>query len=477
MLALALSSDVQAIGLGEAAGQAIIGQPLYLEIPVLPGAGNLPDGTCFQVRHGFSEIHQEFALRRARVQLVRQQDVARLVLTADVIRDPVVNFSIAVGCGFEYVREYLILPNLSAAQTEALPVPAQTQLPQVHHLPQLPQLPQAPARPLLPSPEDAVLSIGSDTTLETLAGKKYPLQPKARQKFILMMLHANPVVAARDSLISAGSELQVPQGLPKRRTKPAPAAVAGKSDRRTPPTLPAAATSSAKMQDKLVIGAGVVAGAAGVDESEARIVADLELLIPVLKQQNQFQDALIRKLARLEGDYTRLQERFTRMEERVNRINADWMVEKNIPKSTNPDLLQLVIAAIAGGSIMALILLALQRWQARQHAAKGEQRSDERASLTQAASAAAPYAPYAAVPISPIPQNSIAPQLPSVSPPAATPAAATASDAAAAPQNCVVAQLLDFPLGALPSETPPNPPPAERLPALDFSVQQKVQTP
>jgi hypothetical protein len=378
------------LGLGEATGQVVIGQPLRVEIPLLGTDGNQFASSCFRVRPPVADIGNEFALRNGSIQVVGERGATKLVVTtATPIREPLIGFAIAAGCGFELSKDYVLLtifPNDSGAEV-ALPQPAQRPT-----LPgttvSAPAAPPAPstaptvapvtARPALlaaarrtaPPPKtmaatssDQTLRVDADATLEDLARQRYPLQPKARKKFMRMMAEANPGLSTNDAVIAAGSELQVPKGLPQRRTGPyleegataKPAQVAAPATASSPVAKPAPAG-----KDRLVVGGGG-------EMSEAKLLAEAERLTTILIEQTKFQDAVTETITKLEGTYSKLQKHYASLDNRVNRIEAERLAEKQAPKPASFDFFELLLAVLSGGVIGGLLLYVFQRQQMRRN--------------------------------------------------------------------------------------------------------------
>ncbi|MBI4985801.1 MAG: hypothetical protein HZC24_10810 [Rhodocyclales bacterium] len=386
-LILALSTgNALALGLGEASGQAVFGQPLRVEIPLLGAGGNMPAASCFRVRAPVAEIGNEYVLRNSRIQVVAEQGVSKLIVTsAALVREPFVAFAVTAACGFELTKDYVLLAAFptDAAPEVALPRPAAPQAPvvaaaQVAVAPAtapsaVPAVATAGVKPVAASasgnaaaaPDDKRLRIAADTTLEALAQQKYPLQPKAREKFMRMMAQANPELTSHSGAIAAGTELQVPPGLPQRRTgpylgegKPAAAARPAAPEATAPAADAAPTVRTAKVQspgkDRLVLGRGV-------ELSEAKLMAEAERLAAVLQEQTSTQQAVADNLAKLEASYGELQKRYGQLENRLNRVESERLAEKQAPQPASFDFVELILAIAAGGALGGLLLHGYQR--------------------------------------------------------------------------------------------------------------------
>lgn len=331
VVALAAAGRVSAIGLGSASAEAVLGQPLRVEIPLLGVTGERPAAACFQVRPPQVATEPGYALRAARVEVVGERAGARLVVsTAAPLREPVVEFGIAVACGFDLTRDYLLL----SSPPERLP-PAAAAAPATVSPPVTAAPPQRPAAPAAAA--GTRLRVAADTTLVELARRHYPLQPKAREKYIRMMREANPELV--DGVVPADVQLAVPPGLPLRReSRYRPRAEAAK---------PAA-------RDVLRLGVAP-------ERSPAELLAEAERLAGVLLQQQRMENELVDNLARLEKAFTDLKQHYVSVEERMARIEAERAAEKAATKSGPVGLLELLLAVLAGGALGGLGLHSYNR--------------------------------------------------------------------------------------------------------------------
>lgn len=362
-LALLLTGNAFALGLGEATGQPVLGQPLRLEIPLLGSGGSVPAANCFSVQAPQAEIGNDFALRHARILVVGDRGGAKLVVTtANGVREPIIGFAIAAACGFGLAKDYVLLSAMPTEAPQVAPPPAVAEPPGAVAPPAL-----KPAPAALPAAAAGnLLRIDAAVTLEALARQKYPLQPKAREKFMRMMAQANPGLTADESLIAAGTELNVPAGLPQRRTGPylgeakaAPAdPAADKPAAAAPPAAKPGARTTKPGQDRLVLGAAP-------QTSETKLLAEAERLAGLLLEQNKAQDALLENIAKLEGNYGSLQKDFARLQERLGRIETERIAEKQAAKSLSLGFFELLLAVLAGGAGGGFMLYSYQRWQLR----------------------------------------------------------------------------------------------------------------
>lgn len=319
--ALTMAGHALAIGLGNASGEAVLGQPLRVEIPLLGVAGERPAAECFRVRPPQTATEPGYALKSARVAVVGERESARLVVsTAVPVREPVVEFGIAVACGFDLTRDYLLLssPPARVPAVVAPPVPIS------------PPVAAAAVQPKAPPGAGTPLRIAADTTLVELARRNYPLQPKAREKYVRMMRDANPEFAVGD-VVPAGAQLTVPAGLPLRR-----------ESRHRPRAKAAGPLEPAR--DVLRLGVAP-------ERSPAELLAEAERLAAVLLQQQRMENELVDNLTRLEKAFEDLKRHYVSVEERMVRIEAERVAEKAAAKSDSVGLLELLLAVLAGGAL------------------------------------------------------------------------------------------------------------------------------
>ncbi|MFA7280017.1 MAG: hypothetical protein WC100_07960 [Sterolibacterium sp.] len=363
-VSLAIGGSALALGLGNVSGQPVLGQTLLLEIPLLGIDEGVPALECFRIRAPSAEIESGFVLRNAQIQIQTERNQARLVLTSSsAVREPVIEFSLAVGCGFGLSKDYLLL----TAEPSKIALPLQPTRPTILPPPEPPAVKTDAVRPQkaesLAVSSTTTLRLVADVTLEKLARQRYPLQPKAREKFIRMMRQANPELVQIDELIVGGSELQIPPGLPVRReptskteSKSAPATRPEKVSR-TP--APATASKPTKpTRDMLVLGHPG-------QKNAAELLSEAERLTTLLVEQTNAQAAADDKLTQLEGSFKILQKHAIALENRIHAIEAERQAEKLAPKPASFDFFELLLAILAGGAIGGLSLYFYDRVQSR----------------------------------------------------------------------------------------------------------------
>ena len=365
VLSLIMTGSAFALGLGNVSGQAVFGQPLLIEIALLGSDAEIPSIECFRIGNPMAEIESAYVLRNANIQLHGERGRAKLIITtASPVRDLFIEFGVRVDCGFGLSRDYLLLtsepsetsqPALKVKPPVSAPIEAQNLLEQTAQWSK-PTLPAAPA--------EKFLRIENDVSLKALARQKYPLQPKAREKFIRMMAQANPQFAQEVDLIAAGTDLQIPPGLPVRRQgayrkeSKAVSTDRGAVAPQLSTSRKLAAKSAKSHQDVLVIGS-----AARLSATE--LLAEAERLTGMLMVQTSDQNKMSEKIAQLEDTLNALKKHFNGVESRINKIEVERQAEKLAAKPASLDFAELLLAVLTGGAIGGLTLHVYNRIQLR----------------------------------------------------------------------------------------------------------------
>lgn len=390
-LSALMSGNAIALGLGNVVGQAVLGLPLRVEIALIGSDAGIPAVDCFSLRRPKSEISSNFVLRNAQFQIVEDGGRAMLVVTsASPVQEPVLEFAIAVGCGFELAKDYLLLADEPVKLASATAASVQSPIAPRDS----PNSAPMQARQVSPVPPSASVGghqsyNGNTPTLSALARQKYPLQPKAREKFTRMMLLANPQLQSDESVIESVATLKTPPGLPLQRTGPplsAPRSGASEAKIPKPPVeSPAVSTptpaAGAPKRDLLILGAP-----SEQKRNPSELLAEAERLAAILLEQNKTQDAIADQIGKLDNTLVELKKSFISVTDRLNRIEVERQQEKLAAKPASLDFLELVLAVLAGGLIGALSLYGFNRWQSRRST------SAEPASTSTSATAVRPVA-------------------------------------------------------------------------------------
>lgn len=322
----------RALSLGEPIGQAVIGQPLKLRIP-LRGADAAGLGKdCVRLAPDDGEAADD-SLKSASL-LVGNQTVT--IETRQAVSQPLLGFRLHVECGRDLSRHYQLFP-MPPGREPPLPSPV--------------QMPTPPSPPPAPSdPRDYTVTM--PTTLRLISRQQYPQDSKARYGFIRRVFKANPGVfsgfdAAFDQPLSPGVRLRMPTEPPVRVGESAPPAPSA-----PPPKAAAAAKSPG--QGRLVIGAGTPAM-----QPLAEIEADISRLSGVMNEQILVQISMVERLRLLEQELVRTREATAQQQALNQRLEAD-VRELRAEQQRNSSI-QLVLAILLGGFAGS----ALLHWRAQ----------------------------------------------------------------------------------------------------------------
>src|SRR5574343_241086 len=115
LMTMALPGAAFALGLGEIRGQAVLGQGLQLDIPLV-GAGNAKlDTACFRLAHPPST--ELPVVRQAKLSLRSGNPPVLQIRSDSPLRDPVTLVSVYLGCGHEISRDYVLMASPEMAGT------------------------------------------------------------------------------------------------------------------------------------------------------------------------------------------------------------------------------------------------------------------------------------------------------------------------------------------------------------------------
>ena len=107
LLALLLSGQAAAIGLGELRNQPVLGEAIRLEVGLLGVDKQRIDASCFRlVQHSADDLP---SLRRASFGIRHGADPVLEIRSEVPLREPVVQMTVQVGCGHEISRSYILM--------------------------------------------------------------------------------------------------------------------------------------------------------------------------------------------------------------------------------------------------------------------------------------------------------------------------------------------------------------------------------
>ena|GEM_PF-4666237 len=364
LVALVLSPAVSlAVGLGNVNGTATLGQPLRVEVALVGALTPETTAECFKLRPPIEEIDREYILRQGQIQLKRDANGARLIVSSvSPIQQPVIQFSINVGCGHELARDYSLLVNVPGI-AEAISLPSVPAVPAAATISKQAVAVSAPTVKELPPPSVATVP---DTTLLKLSRQLYPLSPRTREKFISMMLDANPELRDRHQVIAPSAELVFPADLPAKQKQQISAPAQAKKPvqdvqtknptRANAPRRPASREARGRLTLSPV--------------TEGASAAETERLMAMLADQARTQASIAENLSKLETTFEQLKIYVVSLEQRVQQAEAAKPPPPAKPERGSTDFIELLLAVLFGGTVGAATLHAflslMRRRQNRQ---------------------------------------------------------------------------------------------------------------
>lgn len=208
-----------ALGLGGLHGEAYLGEPLRVEIQLV-GDSTPPLGRdCVSLQRPEQTPDDGSFPRNMTARIEPRAGSQVIVLsTPTSVAMPILEFRVALRCGFNVSREYSLLPlpkndGTKAAAPDPVPAPAPTVPSPTSSKPAT-----KPARAArIPDGIDSVTyNVAADMTLEQLADQHFHNQPMRRARFKRWVIEANPGLDA-SSRLSKGQEVAIPAGIPPRR--------------------------------------------------------------------------------------------------------------------------------------------------------------------------------------------------------------------------------------------------------------------
>lgn len=361
-----------AVGLGKVSGSPVMGEPLMLEVPLIDAANITAE--CIQLSPHSAGSDSQFFPRKATTELKKKEGGAQTLVAihGPEFSQPVLEFRLTVACGYQISRDYVLLP-MPGRELRYDPV----QINRVAVLPVSESSRPAEVKDL------AKASVPSDLSLEKMAKKRYPLQPKARAKFKRMVREANTAALegiADDAPIPANVDVQIPANIPKKRigpyipkakkTPPAPTATPSVVPESAPPEQPKAAVPAEKTmpqkaaeppKDRLTISSST--GTPGATQPAGATEGALQE-----KAADSFaaQDDMVAKLAQTEASFNELKEQILAMESRMASLEKERarLQEENLKKS-DWAMLETAVLILVGGLLGAMLMIVMQRRRSR----------------------------------------------------------------------------------------------------------------
>lgn len=356
LLSCALPGTAFALTLGEPAGQAVIGRPLAISVRLSGADASRVSADCARILPGAFES-SDAGLKSA---VVRIENGSAIITTRQAVYDPVLSFRLRIECGFQFEREYVLLPSPPESVVPAT-APTQTQL----LLPAEPVIPAtavkqtplileaistAPAQP----PAGSGYVVPEQTTLRLMSRKRYPLDSRARVTFIHRVAAANPekfddVQAAFDKPLAAGVQLRLPANLPQQRSTSAPP---------SPKPVVKLATRervASGGKGRLIIGSDMPS-----DKTVTELKSDIDRLVKAMSAQVETQDAMTQHLKVLTEEVAQAKQAMSLLNSVNQRLESDVRDLRGEEKRNS--YIQLVLAILLGGFAVASFLL----WRTRE---------------------------------------------------------------------------------------------------------------
>jgi hypothetical protein len=392
-----------ALGLGQLSGEAIIGESLQLEVP-LTGTMDRPiDNECVSVRRTTDAIDAEYFPRDLVARVDRQSGAPKLwVLTRSAIRQPLVEFRVFVGCGYNLSHDYMVM---AGPRSEAVPAVVAAPAPKA-------VTSSAPQQSVRPAAIDSTASAASvlapatlggglpdgiagknfvvdkDMTLQDVARLHFP-GPLRQQRFMRWVVEANPQYFAgannlRHQKLPSGTQLVVPNGVPPRRPgdhqgnltplgervddvaaseaqpKPAP-----KPKAEAATGQGATKTVGNGRKDRLVVSGGSSA------KSMKETIALVDQLTGMMEKQLAAQNAYNEKIQLLEANVDALGKQIKTLEDSARQRDGQWQAALQAEKTAREQEAErtwwnLLIAVAIGGLVAGGLMLATRLLFSRQ---------------------------------------------------------------------------------------------------------------
>ena len=344
-----------ALTLGELTGQAVIGRPLAISVPMSGADASRVTVDCVRV----VPVAHESSDAGLKSAVVRIENGSAIITTRRAIYDPVLNFRLRIECGFQLERDYLLLPSPpesvipEIAPTQALsPSPPESAIPATAPTQTRLTLPTIPRVPAQAAGSDYVLQ--EQTTLRLMSRKRYPLDSRARVTFIHRVAAANPekfdsVEAAFDKPLMAGVQLRLPANLPSQSATAVPV--------RPGPVVqsPTRERVGDTGKGRLIIGSDVPS-----NKTVAELRSDIDRLVKSMSDQVLIQDAMTERLKVLAEEVAQARQTAALLKSANQRLESDTRDLREEQKLNS--YIQLVLAILVGGFAVASFLL----WRGRE---------------------------------------------------------------------------------------------------------------
>lgn len=348
LLGTLYASSAVAAGLGEMVLHSRLGEPMYAEIP-LDGGSEL-DTACFSIVPAADRDLPGVA--DARLRLIRDGERRRLVVTSlRPVNEPLFAIGLRVQCGVDLRRDYTLMPN---APEQAIRPAAPLALPSAPSLPASTVAATTAANPAL--------------TVDTPKPAK-TRTPRPKPKTAPKSEGSGDSAANASPAASATPPAAPPAALPPVAAAPAPAAAtpapSAAAPNNPPPATPKAAPPRPAAGDRLVLGSGSEEPTArpndGQSKGAPRNSAELSARIQQLEATIQSMNQEIEQTNRI----IELANQALQLQQQAQTRQAALAAQPPAPPERAPERwqawLELLLAALAGGGIVALLTRRLGR--------------------------------------------------------------------------------------------------------------------
>ncbi len=321
------------LALSEATGRIEIGQPLSMRITLHDSTSSSLRADCVHLLPP-AEEPLDSSLASARVSLT---DGAILVSGSQPLSAPVLSFSVHVRCGFEYIREYLLLPAPPRAVSTQELGPESAILP-------------VAASPMAASDDGDFFVVNAPTTLRQMSRLRYPTDSRARVKFIRRVAAANrgifaDIATSYDQPLAAGTRLSIPSARATRLPE-------------TPRT--AVSDDAPHKPSRKEAGGRLHIGAHGVPvRSTAELEADINRLAEFMNEQIKIEISLVERIKQLEADVALAKQQAAEQRRALERLSAH--VEAARERESHTSFMQLGLTLLLIGVAGAGLLLLKRR--------------------------------------------------------------------------------------------------------------------
>jgi pilus assembly protein FimV len=152
---LAFCGNAAAIGLGELRGAPALGERPQLEVAIIGGEKAGLDPACFRLKQPAGDRDMPW-LKQGTLSIRRGQPPVLLISSHLPLNDPALGIAVEIGCGYDVVREYVLLASPPSGKALAYMEPAPRA-----STPAAPRRTEAPARVAAPKP--AVAGVSAET--------------------------------------------------------------------------------------------------------------------------------------------------------------------------------------------------------------------------------------------------------------------------------------------------------------------------